>query len=120
SRDTKQPVTDFDTVHERQIHFMVVSADMRHFAHEHPVLGPDGRFTLRYAFPTGGEYRLFADVAPKGAGSQILMQPVRVNGPAPASAGTVGFTPSLADAAGGVRVSLATSTANLPVGRSLN
>ena len=45
-----------------------------------PDLGSDGKFTLEYTFPTGGEYHLFADVAPKGAGSQILMHPIRVNG----------------------------------------
>jgi hypothetical protein len=32
-------------------------------------------------FPSGGDYRLFADVAPKGAGSQILMAKLRVAGP---------------------------------------
>src|SRR5207244_1764212 len=63
-RDTKQPVTEFDIVHEKRIHFMVVSADLQRFAHEHPVLGNDGKFTLDYTFPIGGEYHLFADVAP--------------------------------------------------------
>jgi YtkA-like len=120
SRDTKQPVTDFDIVHERQIHFMVVSGDMQHFAHEHPALGGEGKFTLEYAFPTGGEYHLFADVAPKGAGSQILMQPIHVSGPVPASAGAVRFTPSLTDTVDGVKVALTADPAKLPVGRSLN
>lgn len=119
SRDTKQPVTDFDTVHERQIHFMVVSADMQHFAHEHPVLGSDGRFTLHYAFPTGGDYHLFADVAPKGAGSQILSQSIHVRGPAGPAAAPAGFTPSVRDTAGGVNVALTDDPARLPVGRTI-
>src|SRR5262249_43902191 len=87
SRDTKQPVTEFDTVHERQIHFMVVSSDLKNFSHEHPAAGEDGRFTLAYTFPTAGEYHLFADVAPKGAGSYILMQPIRVSGGGSVSSG---------------------------------
>ena len=120
SRDTKQPVADFDTVHERQIHFMVVSADMRQFFHEHPVLGSDGKFTLGFTFPTGGEYHLFADVAPKGAGSQILMQPLRVSGPVPTSTGASRFVPSLTDTVDGVKVALAADPAKLPVGRALN
>jgi hypothetical protein len=120
SRDTRQPVTEFDTVHERQIHFMVVSSDMQHFAHEHPVVGSGGKFTLTYTFPTGGEYHLFADVAPKGAGSQILMQPLHVNGPAQSAIGSARFTPSLGDTVDGVQVALATEPAKLPVGRSLN
>ena len=120
SRDTRQPVTHFDTVHTKQIHFMVVSADMQHFAHEHPVSDTGGKFTLEYAFPTGGEYHLFADVAPKGSGSQILMQPIRVNGSVSSGAETLPFTPSLADTAGGVTVALLPDPAKLPVGRSLN
>ncbi|MCW3097388.1 MAG: putative lipoprotein [Chthonomonadaceae bacterium] len=120
SRDTKQPVTEFDTVHEKQIHFMVVSEDMRYFAHEHPVAGSGGKFTLNYTFPLGGEYHLFADVAPKGAGSQILMQPLQVNGPVPAPRNGPRFTPSLTDTVAGVTVALATVPTKFPVGRSLN
>ena len=119
-RDTKLPVTDFDTVHEKQIHFMVVSADLQYFAHEHPVLGNDGKFTLQYTFPTGGEYHLFADVAPRGAGSQIIMQPIRVSGPVPPRAAFLKFSPSLADTQAGVKVSLAAAPAKFPVGRALN
>src|SRR5205814_590435 len=120
SRDTKQPVTEFDTVHEKQIHFMVVSADLQNFSHEHPVAGANGRFTLAYTFPTGGEYHLFADVAPKGAGSEILMSPIRVGGAAPVAARGKSLVASLADTAGGVNVALASDPAKLPVGRSLN
>src|SRR5262249_52899619 len=35
---------------------------------------------LRHAFPTGGEYHLFADVAPRGAGGQVLMAKLKVSG----------------------------------------
>lgn len=118
SRDTRQPVAEFDIVHERQIHIMIVSADMQYFAHVHPNLGSDGRFTLEYTFPTGGEYHIFADAAPKGAGSQILMQPLRVAGPSVAAA--VLTTPSLSNSADGIRVSLATDPESLPVGRAVN
>ena len=120
SRDTKQAVTEFDTVHERQIHFMVVSADMQHFAHEHPSAGSEGKFTLNYTFPTGGEYHLFADVAPKGAGSQILMQPIRIDGPSQAIPAEARFVPSLADTVTGMEITLATDPTKFPVGRSLN
>lgn len=82
-RETGKPVTDFEVEHERLIHFMVVSRDLSQFSHEHPELGKDGKFTLTYTFPTGGEYRLFADLAPKGAGSVVLMQPIKIAGPPP-------------------------------------
>ena len=45
-----------------------------------PAPASGGTFHLRYTFPAGGEFRLFADVAPKGAGSQILMAKVNVAG----------------------------------------
>ncbi|HZO91765.1 MAG TPA: FixH family protein [Chthonomonadaceae bacterium] len=118
SRDTRQPVTDFDTVHEKKIHFIIVSRDLSFFAHEHPELGLDGKFALRFTFPTGGEYRLFADVAPHGAGSQVLMQPLKVEG-MPA-AGVPTLKPAvLMEPVGGVRVTLQTDTAALPSGRTI-
>ena len=82
SRTTGQPVTEFDTTHTKKIHFIVVSKDLAYFSHEHPELGADGSWTLPYTFPTGGEYRLFADTAPHGAGSQVVMQPMIVGGSA--------------------------------------
>jgi len=80
-------VTDFDTQHERLMHLFVVSSDLRQFAHEHPVPAGPGVFRLRYTFPEPGEYRLFVDVAPKDAGSQVLSVPVTVGGRAIARGG---------------------------------
>ncbi len=71
----------FDTTHEQLLHLIVVRDDLAHFAHIHPVLGSDGMFRIRHEFPAGGEYHLFADVAPKGAGSQVLMAKLKVSGP---------------------------------------
>ena len=80
SRETKAPVILFDTVHERKFHFIVVSKDLTYFDHTHPETGENGVFTINYTFPKGGEYRLFADVAPHDAGSQYLMQALQVKG----------------------------------------
>ena len=71
---------DFETVHESLLHLIIVRRDLAHFAHEHPVLGPDGVFRLTYTFIAGGDYRLFADVAPRGAGSQIVSAALKVGG----------------------------------------
>jgi hypothetical protein len=82
-RDNPKGVfSSFETVHESLLHLVMVRTDLAEFAHEHPVLGDDGIFRLRYTFPSGGEYHLFADVAPKGAGSQVLMAKLNVSGPA--------------------------------------
>jgi hypothetical protein len=79
-RDGKTPVTSFETVHEKLLHLILVRRDLTRFAHEHPQPNADGTFTLRYTFPAPGEYRLFADTAPAGAGSQILSTVISVSG----------------------------------------
>ena len=78
-------VSAFDVMHEKLLHLIIVRRDLLHFAHEHPTLQPDGSFTMRYTFASSGDYRLFADVAPKSAGGQIVSAPLSVSGkPAPA------------------------------------
>jgi hypothetical protein len=80
-RDREQgTVQAFETVHEKLMHLVIVRKDLGQFAHEHPEIQPGGAFTLRYTFPAGGEYHVFADVAPRGAGGQIVMAKLRIAG----------------------------------------
>lgn len=75
------PVTEFDVAHEKLMHLIIARKDLGFYAHEHPVLQRDGTFVLKaFRFPTSGEFRVFADVAPKGAGSQVLSGVVNVSG----------------------------------------
>jgi hypothetical protein len=88
----KEVISAFDLAHERFLHLVIVRNDLTCFAHEHPEIGRDGVFRLRYSFPDSGEFRLFADVAPKGAGSQVLSATVKVAGkgsPPPAASDSV-------------------------------
>lgn len=118
SRATKEPVTTFDLSHERMMHLIIVSKDLAHFAHEHPEVSANGKFTLRYAFPASGEYRLFADVAPHGAGAQVLMQPLIVTG---ASSGAETLKPNTnIEPTGGVRLALQTELSKLVARRTLS
>lgn len=73
-------VPAFEIVHERPMHLIAVRRDLAHFVHEHPSLSGD-EFRLTVTFPSGGDYRLFADVAPKASGSQVLMAKLTVSGP---------------------------------------
>ena len=82
-RDREKPkdvFNQFERAHEEFMHLVIVRDDLREFAHEHPTLGSDGAFTMLYQFRTAGEYHLFADVAPRNAGSQILMTKIKVAG----------------------------------------
>lgn len=76
----RREITDFELVHEKLIHLFIVRDDLAVFAHEHPEPAEPGVFRLRYRFPQPGRYRVFADVAPRDAGSQILSATLRVGG----------------------------------------
>jgi hypothetical protein len=74
-------VKDFEQVHERFLHLIIVRNDLGTFAHEHPTTAPvDGVFKVAYTFPTAGEYNLFVDTAPRNAGSQVLVAKLKVSG----------------------------------------
>jgi hypothetical protein len=79
----RQPeqVKQFDIVHEKPMHLIIVNKDFSFFSHQHPALQPDGSFLLSdFTFPFAGEYQLFSDIAPKGAGVQALLSSIRVEG----------------------------------------
>lgn len=76
----KEVVSAFDLQHERYLHMVIVRNDLCCFGHLHPELGPDGVFRLKHVFLQGGEYHVFADVAPRNAGSQILSGVIKVAG----------------------------------------
>ncbi|GAA4381095.1 heavy metal-binding domain-containing protein [Hymenobacter koreensis] len=71
-------------VHEKKIHLIIVSKDLSQFYHEHPEYTAQGNYVVNYTFPKGGEYVLFQDYTPDGAGHQLGRQAVTVQGPAAA------------------------------------
>lgn len=101
------PVPAFDVVHEKLLHLFVVRDDLGAFAHEHPELTGPGTFRLRFTFPTAGRYRLFADVAPQNAGSQILLDEIVVPGAPPSRydlAGAAAAQPSAIHKVDGIEI----------------
>jgi hypothetical protein len=67
--ENNKPLKDFDVVHEKQMHLIVVRKDRTSFQHVHPVFeGSSGTFKLdNFTFPADGEYRIFADFTPSDA-----------------------------------------------------
>ncbi|WP_309719462.1 FixH family protein [Armatimonas sp.] len=117
-RDTKTKaiVKDFDIAHTKVFHLLMASKDLSWFAHEHPVPQPDGTFTISQVFPAGGEYRIYADVAPKGAGSQILGTNLRVGGATPKP---VALIPSgTKNTVAGITASFSSAVSPIPIGKS--
>ncbi|MBF9238654.1 hypothetical protein I2I05_14715 [Hymenobacter sp. BT683] len=69
-------------VHEKKIHLIIVSKDLGQFYHEHPEYTAQGDYRVQYTFPKGGDYVLFQDYTPAGAGHQLGRQPLTVKGAA--------------------------------------
>ncbi len=99
------PVTGYDTLHEKQLHLIVVRADTADFRHVHPTLAPDGTWSIDWTWPEAGSYRVYADFQPAGGPGQLtLTRTVEVAGdyvpkPLPAanrSAEVDGYTVTLA------------------------
>ncbi len=76
------PVQAFDTVHEKLLHMIVVSADMTWFNHVHPVYAGNGRFSIQIALPKAGEYYMYADYTPAGKEHEIAQHNFTVTGSA--------------------------------------
>jgi hypothetical protein len=64
---TSQPVTKFETVHEKPMHLFVVSSDLGYFAHIHP---QGGKIDLD--LPKPGNYKVAADFYPTGGTPQFV------------------------------------------------
>jgi hypothetical protein len=83
---TGRRATKFELVHEKLFHLFLVSADLTHFVHDHPVPGADGIFRFATTLPEPGIYRLLADCYPSGGTPQLL----------PAYLTTAGYDKSIA------------------------
>ncbi len=73
---TGKTIDTFETVHERQYHFFVISSNMDHFEHIHPEQQADGSWTIDVTFPKAGYYTLLSDFFPRGGSSQFISRPL--------------------------------------------
>ena len=69
-------VEKFESVHERQYHLFVISQNMEHFEHIHPVEQSDGTWTIDVTLPKPGYYKVLSDFMPTGGSSQFLARPL--------------------------------------------
>jgi hypothetical protein len=61
-----QPVAEFDELHERRMHLIVVRRDGTGFRHLHPEMDERGIWTAPVDFEEAGVYRAFADFSVDG------------------------------------------------------
>lgn len=77
--------TDFDLLHERPLHMIVLNRDLVEYHHLHPTLAPDGTWSVDLASLPAGSYRVFADVEPAGSDNITLGADLLVGGSANAT-----------------------------------
>lgn len=73
--------TKFQIMHEKLFHMFIVSEDLEHFVHDHPVPQPDGTFLYDAILPRSGMYRILGDFYPEGADPQLIAKTVYASGP---------------------------------------
>jgi hypothetical protein len=73
-------VRSLQIVHEKPMHLMVVSSDLADFSHIHPEPQPGNVFRVAHVFRNGGDFRLYADFTPIGAGNRIEAFSLKVLG----------------------------------------
>ena len=73
-------VTEFDTVHEKKLHLIVVEkGDPRVYEHVHTTMASDGTWSATLQMRPG-VYRVYADTTPTGASPQVLTADVTESG----------------------------------------
>lgn len=72
-------VTEFDELHERRMHLIVVRRDGAEFQHLHPDMDEDGNWTMPIEFDRPGVYRAFADFS-VGGEQRTLSEDISVAG----------------------------------------
>ncbi|WP_067697910.1 hypothetical protein [Nocardia jejuensis] len=76
-------VTKFDTLHDKNLHLIVVRTDTSQYRHVHPELAADGTWSLDWSWAEPGTYRVFTDFSPTGGpGELVLSKTVTVAGAA--------------------------------------
>lgn len=78
-----EPVTEYTTAHEKDLHLIAVRTDGAGFQHVHPELDPGtGTWSAPWSWDEAGTYRVYADFTPAGEGAEgvTLTRTVEVGG----------------------------------------
>ncbi len=70
---TQKRVKEFDLLHEKLMHIIIVSEDLSYFSHIHPIFDEkEGKFTLSHLFPETGKYKIWVDFKPKNRNQTLV------------------------------------------------
>ena len=78
--DAGVAVTDFQQLHERALHLIVLSRNLVDYWHLHPTMDSSGEWRVELPALAPGSYRVFADFQPTGADNLTLGADLTVPG----------------------------------------
>jgi DMSO/TMAO reductase YedYZ heme-binding membrane subunit len=112
---TGKQVKDFQIVHDKLLHLVVLKSDLTSYQHLHPTREWNGSYTQEISFPSTGVYNFFAEFQPSGGESSLARSSFVTSGgrEMPASITTSPLTQNF----GEYQVQLLTR--ELPVGRTV-
>ncbi|ROO86354.1 hypothetical protein EDD29_3918 [Actinocorallia herbida] len=67
------PVTAYETVHDKELHLIVADRDLTVFRHLHPSRDAAGVWSTTVDLPSAGSHRVFADFTPEGAAQALVL-----------------------------------------------
>jgi hypothetical protein len=75
-------IRDFELVHDKLMHLIIVGDDLSYLAHIHPLYLKKSRenFTVFHTFPESGRYKLWIDFKPKSGNQTLVAFMVKVTG----------------------------------------
>ena len=74
-------IRDFELVHDKLMHLIIVGEDLSYFAHIHPTLEDNGEnFTIFHTFPESGRYKLWIDFKPKDGNQTLVAFIIKISG----------------------------------------
>jgi hypothetical protein len=73
-----KPINKFQIQHEKLMHLILVSSDLKSFQHLHPTYLGKGKFQISASFPTDGQYTAFMDYVPKGSTQRVDVATLKV------------------------------------------
>lgn len=86
-------VNEFDVVHEKKLHLILVRKGLDEFAHLHPEIDEAGNAEVEHTFRLGGDYFVYADHQPKGDAQATAKAMLSVKGESPAAPNLVPDVP---------------------------
>lgn len=88
-----QMLKEFEQVHEKLAHLIIVREGLDEFAHLHPKVDAAGNITSTHMFPLGGTYHVFLDHKPAGKPPATGQAKLMVEGEAPAAPALIANIP---------------------------